>query len=773
MEFRKEINGVLLAVCAGVWATVAVGQGQGPSLSDLLLPDADSSAAAAKPADKPAPQPEAKPAEKTVSQPVAKPAEKPVEKPVAKPAEKPAAKPEAKPAEKPAEKPVAKAVEKPAVKEPVPVAKAPAPVAAKTAETKPAEKKQSEAEEADEINLSEIDDSAEAAKGRPVVKLAEPASAPAAAPSSVPAAPTSANGSEIAARFLASDETALVDITSDNASLTDILRQFRRATGANIIYAESSNLQQRVSVSLKHVPWLQGMKSILNSRGYRVESTGGIHFIKEDKLADPVFTRTFQLNHASVDELAKLFNESFGVKGKDGKFVKSVATPFQGANTIVVTANEHVLADCEAIIKAVDKAVPQIYIEARFIELSSQAMHKLGLQWNQLESWGASVHDLNTGIEYSNGRLNKFQSGTTTSYYNPKTYDAAGNDISLGNSAVDYMTKNSLVSKDIVNPSRLTGDSDKNLVYDKIFHDQALNKDADMAWRNARVFSGQLSADDFRLAMSAFEQLEDTKIFSNPKIIVSNGREALFDRTTKFPNVTLTSQHDTQSGYTKSDAKLEVIPGEDGLFSKTAFFSWGITLTVKPRISPDGLISVEIVPAISDLDKTVTEDGFYHITGGSDAPYGSYPILLFKRLTTEFTMKDGATAVIGGLSKTEEGDIDSGIPYLRKIPWIGPKLFGWKSRGKVQKEILIFVTVGIADPANLPEDIGLPKNAVRGREYVEKRAFEPGDRPNAANELLKIDTRTLDEQRAEREKKAAEKKDDEPRGTVTITPVVQ
>jgi type II secretory pathway component GspD/PulD (secretin) len=291
-----------------------------------------------------------------------------------------------------------------------------------------------------------------------------------------------------------------------------------------------------------------------------------------------------------------------------------------------------------------------------------------------------------------------------------------------------------------------------------------------MVWRNARIFSGQLSADDFRLAMSAFEEMEDTKIFSNPKIIVSNGKEALFDRTTKFPNVTLTSQHDTQSGYTKSDAKLEVIPGEDGLFAKTAFFSWGITLSVKPRISPDGLISVEIVPSISDLDRTVTSDGFYHISGGSDAPYGSYPILLFKRLTTEFTMKDGATAVIGGLSKTEEGDVDSGIPYLRKIPWIGPKLFGWKSRGKVQKEILIFVTVGIADPANLPEDVGLPKNAVRGREYVQKRAFEPGDRPEAATDILKLDMRTLDERHAAEEKKTA---DAEPTGSVTITPVVQ
>ena len=94
----------------------------------------------------------------------------------------------------------------------------------------------------------------------------------------------------------------------------------------------------------------------------------------------------------------------------------------------------------------------------------------------------------------------------------------------------------------------------------------------------------------------------------------------------------------------------------------------------------------------------------------------------------------------------------------------------------MQKEILIFVTVGIADPANLPEDIGLPKNAVRGREYVEKRAFEPGDRPNAANDILKLDMRTLDEQSAERERTApdapAKKADDDTRGTVTITPVV-
>jgi len=634
------------------------------------------------------------------------------------------------------------------------------------------------AKTSDEIPFTDFDDSADAAKARPEVKLAplpesatdekEHAIGQTNVSYGVDQSANRQTGAQIAAKYLFGDELALVDITSDDATISDILRQFRKTTGANIIYAESTNLQQRVSINLKRVPWLEAMSSILSSRGFRVESSGGIHFVKEDKVVVPTFTRTFLLNHASADELAKLFNETYGVV-KDGKVIKKVATPFQGANTVVVTADERTLADCEKIVKSVDKTVPQIYIEARFIELSNEAMHKLGVQWNQLESWGASVKDLSAGMGYANGRTGKYKNGYSDVYYTPKKMVQTGVTTSETKSEAAGQTGVSS-SKNITYTDLASGKSELDHRLTEYLRPSTLSEG--MEWRNYRTFSGQLSADDFAIAMSAFEQLEDTKIFSNPRIIVSNGKEALFDRTTKFPHITLTSQHDTQSGYTKSDAKLEVIPGEDELFSKkkTAFFSWGITLTVKPRISPDGLISVEIVPSISEPDKSVTSDGFYHISGGTDAPYGSYPILLFKRLTTEFTMKDGSTAVIGGLSKTEEGDIDSGIPYLRKIPWIGDKLFGWKSRGKVQKEILIFVTVGIADPANLPEDIGLPKNAVRGREYVEKRAFEPGDRPNAANKLLNLDMRSLeDQQRAAVQKDEAVGGDDGERGTVTIT----
>ena len=613
--------------------------------------------------------------------------------------------------------------------------------------------------EADEIDLDKLDDSADAARQAPTVKMADPSGV------TVPASTNTADKA-VAGSTNATDQaaggpvvvTGLVDISCDDATLADILRQFRRTTGANIISADSSNLQQRVSVSLKHVPWLDALQAILNTKKFRLEPRGDIYFVSEDKQIEPVFTKTFVLNHASSKELAELFNTTLGASGqKDPKTGKAqsrqIATAFEGANVVVVTASEKTLSDCEQIIRSVDKAIPQIYIEARFIEVSNEAMHKLGMQWNQLESWGATVKGLEGGFSYHNGRVANYGTRVASSQ-------------SSSTSAVDAdgkATGNSTASQTIEAISPTAVGKGAAGVSDSSFNRTV----EDMSWHNARGFSGQLSVDDFRLAMSAFEQMDDVKVFSNPKIIVSNGKEALVDMTTKFPNVRVQATRNTSNGSESLDisTQLEAIPGEDKLmFAKEVFFSWGITLSVKPRISPNGLINVEIVPTISQLDTDVTATGFYQVSGGDSSAYSSYPIIQVKRLTTDFSMKDGATAVIGGLSKTTEEDIDSGIPYLRKIPWIGPKLFGWKSRGKVQKEIIVCVTLGMADPADLPADVGLPKNAIVGREYVLGRKFEPGDRAGGLADVMSLDTRSIEEKQNENMRGS---------GTVTITPVVE
>jgi len=538
-------------------------------------------------------------------------------------------------------------------------------------------------------------------------------------------------------------EMSLVDIECDEATLADILRQFRKTTRANIISDDSTNLMRRVSASLKRVPWLQGLAAILGSRGFRLETRDNIYRVIEDETSVPVSTRTFALNHASSKELADLFNATYAPKDQTGKVRSPIASSFAGANVVVVTAPDKVLSECEAIIHAVDKAVAQICIEARFIELSTEAMHKLGMQWNALESWGASVRNLSGGWEYNNGRAANYGAhlSTSTSTRSPtqsSSTDGEGKTTSSSSSSSsESRTYTGLVPSSI-------GPATK-----------AMRESSDMAWHNARGFSGQLSMEDFRLALSAFETMTDAKVFSNPKIIVSNGKEAKVDMTTKYPNVTIDSNYTGQNSQNLSvSTKLDTIPGEDKfMFAKEAFFSWGISLSVTPRISPDGLISVEIVPTISDCTDYVTVNSSQE----SDTPYTQYPIIEVKRLTTEFTMKDGATAVIGGLSKTREEDVDSGIPYLRHIPWIGPKLFGWKSRQKVQTEILVFVTVGIANPEALPKDIGLPKNAILGREYVQGSKLEPGDREGAADKVLALDMDPIDRPK-------------QGKGTVTVTP---
>ena len=218
--------------------------------------------------------------------------------------------------------------------------------------------------------------------------------------------------------------------------------------------------------------------------------------------------------------------------------------------------------------------------------------------------------------------------------------------------------------------------------------------------------------------------------------------------TTKYPNVKIAAKRTTTSGSDSLDLDMQMadIPGEDKMmFAKEAFFSWGITLDVTPRIGTNGLINVAIVPTIS------SQSGWVESGTESDANNGTisakYPVIEVQRLVTDFAMASGTTAVIGGLSRTVEEQVDNGIPLLSDIPWIGPRLFGSRARKKQQKEIIVFVTVGLVNPSEMQKDAGLPKNAVLGRQYTKGQKLEPGDRPEKNLEGIgSLDLRSLEEQ---------------------------
>lgn len=546
---------------------------------------------------------------------------------------------------------------------------------------------------------------APAAVAAPQPEPAAPAPAPAVVPAPQP--PPALAPAQPPLRILETSVTSIepvVSMTFDETPLTDVIKAFRDATGANII-SSGTNLQSiAVSIRLDNVPWRKGLASILDPQGFQLveqPAGSGIYVVTTKTIEIPKLTRTFDLQYARASEITNLLNKTFGPT--------CTIAAFAPANVVVVTATEQQLGECEKILKVVDKPRTQVYIEARFVEMSASAMKKIGLKWDSLEEWGVEVKNIQGGFERNSGDLNHFRTGSTT----------------VRDSATPYAGTTTPDADGAISPVYMKETLPNALVAGTIPSAPGAGRSADsMAWKEARGIGGQISADGFRMAMSAFEQVDGISVFSNPKIIVANEETALVDMTTKEPNVSVKS---TRSG-TAGDqldvtAELAKIPGEREPFVGEAFYSYGISLKVVPRVSPTGQITVEIEPSISE------KTGSYTIAGVSaDTPVASYPIIDMRRIQTVFTMQSGTTAVIGGLTRTSEDSIDNGIPGLRKLPWIGQRLFGWKSREKTQREIVIFVTVGIADPVQLPQDIGMPKNAILSRDIISGVAKEPGDR---------------------------------------------
>ena len=407
-------------------------------------------------------------------------------------------------------------------------------------------------------------------------------------------------------------------------------------------------------------------------------------------------TRIFKLNHASSLEVAESLNSMWsGDFGTNWKVTK-MAVAFPESNAILVTAPRIILDACEKSIGELDVEAQQVYIEARFVELGNVASHKVGIDWSMLNGMSGTA-TLGGGVQ------------STT----------------VGNGVQEYTR--TLTGKGETSSYKISGDK---------------HTDGSVSY-----FNGTLNFSQMSLTLKALDATEDAKTFSNPKIIVSSGKKAKVDMTTKYPNVKVSAKRSDSGGNATSldiAAEMTSIPGEDKMmFAKEAFFSWGISLEVTPRIGTNGLINVSIVPTISSREDWV-ETG----SGGEEGTISSkYPVIKVQRLISEFNLESGTTAVIGGLSVTDEHQVDNGIPLLRSIPWIGPMLFGSIERVKEQKEIIVFVTVGLVDPHAVAPDAGLPKNAILGRQYTKGQKLEPGDRPEKNMEGFdSLDMRSLEEQ---------------------------
>ena len=73
------------------------------------------------------------------------------------------------------------------------------------------------------------------------------------------------------------------------------------------------------------------------------------------------------------------------------------------------------------------------------------------------------------------------------------------------------------------------------------------------------------------------------------------------------------------------------------------------------------------------------------------------PIFSTREISTEVTIYDGATVIMGGLTRDEVRSLNDKVPFLGDIPGIG-RLFRSEGETRQKKNLLIFVTANLVSP---------------------------------------------------------------------------
>ncbi len=139
--------------------------------------------------------------------------------------------------------------------------------------------------------------------------------------------------------------------------------------------------------------------------------------------------------------------------------------------------------------------------------------------------------------------------------------------------------------------------------------------------------------------IEALESVGDTNVIANPRLMVLNKQRAEIQigEDKGYINQTVTETSSSQS---------------------VDFLHIGTQLRLRPFISSDGLIRMEVHPELSDGDVKVEQDF-------------TLPNKTITQVTTNVMVRDGCTVIIGGLIKEQLTNTTTQIPLLGNLPFVG------------------------------------------------------------------------------------------------------
>lgn len=168
-----------------------------------------------------------------------------------------------------------------------------------------------------------------------------------------------------------------------------------------------------------------------------------------------------------------------------------------------------------------------------------------------------------------------------------------------------------------------------------------------------------LTAKEYSGFLSALKTDNRFEVLSTPRIFTSNNSEAEINISQSLPYVT-NQRVDSNGNYSYSYSFMDV----------------GIVLTVTPRITSNGYVT---------MDVTQTANDFVRYTDFNA------PVVNQREAQTTVSVRDGETVVLGGIIKGSLSSTVNKIPILGDLPLLGAA-FRSTSQIKSKTELLVFLS---------------------------------------------------------------------------------
>lgn len=413
-----------------------------------------------------------------------------------------------------------------------------------------------------------------------------------------------------------------VTVHLSGMALADAVRMLSEPTRRNIILADGA--EGTVSASLYNVSFEAALEAMLvsNGLGYREESNF-IFVYPLEKLAElnqaerQIQTRVYRLSYMNAKAVKEIIEESLLSKsgriaitpfvekglGSQGTVEVNKGDEAASADVLIVTDYVDILDQVDEVVRQLDVRPQQVLIEATILRATLNEDNALGIDFTTVG-----------GIDFET-------LGSTS---------PGAQDITTGNT-----------------PPNLLGDTTFTVRTDF----------------NANVPAGGLTfgiiKDQVGFFIRALEQITDTDILANPKVLALNKQfgEVIVGRRDGYLTTTIT---------------------ETTAIQTVEFLETGTVMTFRPFIGNDGYVRMEIHPKDS--------------TGG--LTQANLPFEQTTEVTTNIMVKDGHTILIGGLFREVGTATRAQVPGLGNIPVAGA-LFRTTGDTTVREEVIILLTVHI------------------------------------------------------------------------------